>query len=188
MGIFGYELAGKHFIANIAVDSKTESGLDVVNRNPRKWRLPPDAYVGKVEECGPRCTLVRSGDVATIQRWSYLQLDLDDERIQAHQDHLLLVNGHPVNGVIVMVLINETKRESGLVLLDSAVEKEHHFCPSYHGLIYKSSVDEVKEGDEIWVQKSNREQWKLGKDKIIFRWDDPDKNEMSPIMCIRQKS
>jgi len=187
MGIFGYELAGKHFIANIAVDPKTDSGLEVVNRDPRKWRLPPNAYAGKVEECGPRCDMVHIGDMVTIQRWSYLQMDIDDERIQAHQDHVLLINGHPVNGVIVLVLIKDKERKSGLILPEGAVEKEHHYAPSYHGLVYASSVDGVNKDDEIWIQKSNHEQWKMGTDKLIFRWDNPDKNEMSQILAIRQK-
>lgn len=187
MSIFGYQLAGKNFIANVAVAAKTEVGIEMVNRNPRKWRLPPDAYSGTVEEAGPRCDLLKVGDNVTIQRWSYLQLDIDDERMHAHQDHVLLVNGHPVNGVLVLVLVKELEKKSGLILLETAVEKEHQYCPSWHGIVYKTSVPDVKEGDHIWIKKSSSEQWKIGKDKIIFRWDKPETNEMTNIMAIGEK-
>lgn len=188
MGIFGYELAGKNFIANIAVHSQTDSGIEVVNRDPRKWRLPPDAYVGRVEERGSRCSLFQNGDLVTIQRWSYLQMDIDDERIQANQDHVLLVNGNPVNGIVVISLVIDDNRKSGLILPEGTSEKNHHYCNSIHGIVYRTSVDDVKIGDDVWIKKSSGDQWKIGKEKIIFRWDNPDKNEMSNIMCVRSNS
>jgi chaperonin GroES len=182
MGIFGYELAGRHFIANIAVDTKTDSGLEIVQSNPRKWRLPPDAYVGRVEETGPRCQLVRAGDLATIQRWSYIQMDLDDERIQAHEDHLLLVNGNPVNGVVALEIVKDIPKSQGLILPEKAVENEMRYSTSYCGTVLKSSTDELREGNLAWIKKADADQWKLGKDKIIFRWDDPVKDKMSNVM------
>lgn len=185
--IFGYDIAGKHFIANIATKPTTDSGIETVNRDPRKWRLKPDAYVGVVEETGPRCELVKTGDIATIERWDYLQLDVDDERLLCHEDHVLLVNGHPVNGVIVMELVKPKITKLGIILPETSVEKEQRYCPSFHGVVLKSSVNNVREGNHIWVKKSKADQWRLGEDKIVFRWDEPHKNEMSNILAIGEK-
>jgi len=182
--LFGkWKLCGKHYVANIAVDEKTQSGLQVVSRDPRVWRHPPDAYVAKIEAVGRGCELVKEGDTATIERWRYLQLDLDDERIVGDEDQILLVNGKPVNGVAVMMRIDDnSKPETGLVLPDTSIEKAKRNLHYYHGSVMATSIDDMAVGVEIWIKKAERDQWKLGQDKIVFRWDGPEKNQYSNIM------
>ena len=187
MPLFGkYRLAGKHYIANIAVDEKTLSGLAIVDRDPRKWRFPPDAYVGRIEETGPLCKLVKPGDVATIQRWTWLQLDLDDERICGGEDHILLVNGVPVNAVVVVKLIPQIKPKTAALILPGAEKQEKKYS-YYNGEIISTSVSAVKLGDKVWLKKGDRDQWKLGADKLVFRWDNPESDPFSNLMATQEK-
>ena len=186
MRLGDFKLAGKHYIADIAIDDKTPGGLQVVERNPRKWRIPPDAYVGIIEEVGPRCELVKVGDRATIERWTWLQLDIDDDRILGSEDHVLLVNGAPVNGVLVGILIPDHEKKSRDIILPFEENKEKLFS-YYHVKIIATSVKDVEVDDELWIKKYDRDQWKLGKNKLVFRWDDPEKNQMSNIMLLKKK-
>jgi len=185
--LFGaYKLFGKHFIANIAVESKKASGIEVQSeRDPRKWRLPPDSFSATIEEVGSGCTMVKPGDQASIERWQYLQLDLDDERIVAEEKHVLAVNGRPVNGVVVMSLSEEVQRERGGVILpEDGVLKAMKRSSYYEGIVTATSLDFPPKGATLWVKKSERDQWKSGDGKkLIFRWDEPDKDPFSNIMA-----
>lgn len=188
MPIFGYKLSGKHFLANIAVDEKTAGGITVPNRNPRKWRLPPDAYIGKVIEVGPLCELIKVGDIVTIQRWAWIQLDVDDEVLEAHEEHVLLVNGIPVNDIVAMEIeMDSIKAPQGLIVPDLDTSYEKKLFVSMRGIVIKSSAKELESGDRMWIKKANENQWKLGKNKLIFRWDDPNRDQMSNILCVDKK-
>jgi len=161
-----YKLFGKHYIANISVDSRTASGLQVLSTDPRKWRFQPDAYVGKIEEVGPRCELVKPGDLATIERWRWLQLDLDDERICGSESHLLLVNGVPCPGILVIELVSSKLEDQKIILPQTYRKPKSRY---FFGRIIATGDEDFKLDDFLWIQKADRDQWKLDEDKIIFR-------------------
>jgi len=172
-----FRLYGDHFICNIALGENLPGGLVAVERDPRKLRKKPDAYVARVERCADGCKIVKPGHKIVIERFEWLQYDLDDERIIAREtDVLILGSDEPAPGVFVIKQPNraeEYKKRNNLYIPDSmhieTVEKE-----IYHGkVLFSNEVnlngEEIKPGQLVWVRKSERNQFRLGKDLIVVR-------------------
>ena len=172
------KLAGKHLIVNIALpENDPSTGLTLLYRDPRKQRRKPDAFIGIVEDVGPGCALVKSGDKIVVERWDYGQSDLDDERlIVKERDVLVLGSNEPAPGVIA-VLLEDQKPKVQLTLPDRIKPWE---CRYFFGKLLAPDVfylpdDEViKENDYVWIMKLDHDQFMLGENCLVMRVTDPD--------------
>lgn len=163
-------LLGKHFIANIALDETLPGGLTAIKRDPRTLRLKMDAYVGRVERTGPGCTLVKVGDTVVIERWSYQQHDLDDERLIARERDVLVLAGEvPAPGVAVLQLEKrEPPKVAGLVTPDTVTVAPPVF---YFGRCCASRHSMLEEGKLYWIEKRDWGQFKTPAGLLAFRVD-----------------
>jgi co-chaperonin GroES (HSP10) len=174
-----FRLLGHHFIGNVISPlKKEERGLIIPDSDPRKSRMKPDAFPIRIDEVGPRCTLVKEGDIVVIERWMWKQYNIDNERMIAHEADLLILNDSvPAPGVIVVKIIEDIPK-TGLALPQSYKPKN----PGYiHGLVTHSNYKDCQVGWEIWVEKIDHNQFLLGKDKLIFRIDE----EIASVLAYR---
>jgi len=167
-----FRLYGDHFICNIALDENLPGGLINVNRDPRKQRRKPDTYVARVERVSPACKLVKPGDRIVIERFDWLQYDLDSERLIAREvDIVILGNDNPAPGIAVISEIVEIEKvRSKLYVPDDSIDSERREKNHIHGEVIHSAVDDLKVGNLAWMYKSDQDQWRLGKSRIIFRF------------------
>ena len=165
-----FKLTGKNFLANIAmppVDSAT--GLTGTMRDPRKMRLKPDAYMAIVEQVGDKCKKVRVGDRIVVERWTWLQLDVDEERILASEKDVLILNDDtPNDGISVIEMIQDQKMKSENLQLEHIREGEKQYI---FGKIVNCPSGIFKQGDLVWLAKYDRNQWQLGKNRFVFKED-----------------
>lgn len=164
-----FKLHGKNFILNIQLPGIMD-GIITVNRDPRKLRIKPQAYAGLVEKVGDGCTKVKPGDRVIVERFSWIQINVDDERIIASEkDLLILGNGVPNNGIGVIDIIEDQKPVSATLNTDAIAvpTKEYIF-----GSICACSSNVFKKGDLAWIAKSDRDQWNIGSTKFAFREDE----------------
>ncbi len=176
-----FELIGDKFICNIAQPENSPGGLFVVQRDPRKHRLPPDAYVGMVEKVGPGCELLRVGQKVVVRRWVYRQFDLDDERIVAREGQVLILNDDtPFPGVVVLKMKpNEVK--TSLIVPDTVKDKKRR-TQSYEGDVIASSSYSIKKGEHIWVEKRDSGQYFLTRDILVFKNEQDSMNGDYPVL------
>jgi hypothetical protein len=161
------ELAGDHFLANIALDEKIDGRIVAVQRDPRKARIKPAAYVGVIEEVGAGCRLVKPGDRVVIERWTYEQVDVDDERLVARERDLLILNDSaPAPHVLVLQIIDDKGPMTTLALPDSC---QVRVLPSYCGMVVASSDRFAEPGEILWVEKSDMGQFSYGNGLMAFR-------------------
>lgn len=160
-------LFSDHFLLNIAMDENLPGGLTAVERDPRKFRIKLSAYVGRVEEVAPTCKLVKVGDKVVVERWEYDQLDIDDERIIAREDQLLILgNQTPAPGVIIFKLFDQTKPVTNLTLPETLSLPEPM---SYSGMVMASAREAYEPGEILWFQKSDKGQFRYGDNMMAFR-------------------
>ena len=177
-----FKLYGDHFICNIVLDENLPGGLISVNRDPRKRRKKLDAYVARVERIGPSCKSIKPGDKIVVERFDWLQYDLDDERIIAREtDVLILASDIPAKGVFVLKEINalqEKAEKSSLYIPEegfiSKMEREIYFGKVIFSNEAKLNSEVIESGQFIWVRKSERNQFRLGKDLIVIRATEED--------------
>lgn len=173
-----FELAGTHFIINIAQEENHPvTGLINVSRDPRKSRRAPDCYVGVVEAAGPECKIVQVGHKVVIERWIYSQVDVDDERLIAQErDVLILDDGNPAEGVIA-VMLEDQKRRVDLTLPEMGGYQKPK--PYYFGKLLvpdtlQIAEDEVvKCGEYVWILRMEHSQYRLGENCLVMRMVDP---------------
>jgi len=167
-------LTGRHFLVNIAQPENLPSGLLNVNRDPRRQKRKPDAYVGVVEEAAPGCLFVKSGDRIVFRRWEYEQMDVDDERLIADEEDLIVLNGEePAPGIIIMQLIEEPMKTS-LVLPDTLRPAKR---PMFKGEVICHSLyrmgpelkNIIKNGIVLYFQRSDSDQWHYGNGRIAVK-------------------
>lgn len=164
----GFKLFGRNFIVNIAIPENSPSGLFVVNQDPRKFRIKPAAYAGTVEEVGGGCTLVKPGDKIVVERWMYTQMDVDDERIIAREDEILIcADDIPAPGVIVLRLIEEAAPKiAELALPDTAHAPKKNY---YLGQVEKTASWIASEDELLWLEKHDSGQFVYGGGRLAFR-------------------
>lgn len=168
-GDSGFDLYGRHFLINIALPEVAQAGLVSVSRDPRKHRIKPACYVGTVEEVGPRCTMVKPGDRIVVERWTYQQYDVDEERLIAREDQVIvLANDTPAPNVMVLRLIQDNQVKSSLYIPDT---HEPLKTPYYHGeIIATNAHPEYGEvGEEIFCEAYDYGQFHDGKGRLFFR-------------------
>lgn len=193
----GFELKGDHAIFNIALDSNLLDGkLASVNRDPRKARLKPDAYVALVEETGPQCKHIKPGDRVVLERWEWLQFNVDEERIIGKERDVLILSGtNPAPGVIVFKILPVDKKPLLTLPYESYAEKKRGYYfgeviainPESINLPEGAEDDMPRIGDGIYIDKYERDQWKLGADKVVFKWDNPHSNKFSFTKVLLRK-
>lgn len=180
-----FVLAGTHFIINIAQpENEPITGLINVQRDPRKGKRKPDAFVGVVEAVGPKCKIVQVGHKVVIERWEYSQVDVDDERLIAQERDILISDiGEPVEGVIA-VLLEEEKNKVDLILPKIGYQQPK---PYYFGKLLAPDIvqlpnDEViKSGDYVWILKLDHSQFMLGQNCLVYRMVDPEAIVMKQV-------
>ena len=170
-----FKLAGDHFICNIAMDENLPGGLIAVERDPRNLKHKPDAYVARIEKIGPGCKHIRPGHKIVVERFDWLQYDLDDERIIAREiDVIILDNDLPAPGVAVVREISEKEelqQRSNLYIPDAGY-KETRGKEYVFGSVLHSNVDFLKPEMLVWMLKTDKNQWRLTKNILVFRPDD----------------
>lgn len=160
-------LNSDHFLANIALDENLPGGLTAVMRDPRKQRVKPAAYVGKIEEVAATCRLVKPGDKVVFERWDYDQFDVDDERIIARENQLLILDGEtPAPGVIVFKLVDQSTPKTTLALPPGV---DHKKLNTYCGMVLASAVDKYEPGEMLWFQKGDMGQFMYADGRMAFR-------------------
>jgi len=167
-----FRLYGDHFICNIALADNSPGGIIATERDPRKFKRKPDTYVGRVERISPDCRMVRPGNRIVIERFDWLQYDLDEERLIAREvDVVILEDDKPAPGIAVLQEVTDIeKSQPKLYIPDASFETEKREKGYLHGEIIHSSVDELKIGNLIWMYKRDRDQWRLGQSLVIFRF------------------
>ncbi len=185
---------GEHFVVNISQEPQ-KTGIALLSSDPRQWRQKPDAYSGIVEEVGPRCESIEKGDRVLIERWTYKQFDLDDERLIAKEHQVLIYQkalklkpGNadsnknvyavkygpetPTLGVVVLQLsktdMTKDKTASNLIVPDDvrrAAEKKRRI---YMGKVLMSASKDAKVGELLWVEKRERYQYRTPDGRLIF--------------------
>lgn len=180
------KLIGDRFICNIAQPENSPGGLFVVNRDPRKQRIKPDAYVGVVEKVGPDCRLVKEGQKVVVRRWVYSQHDVDDERIVARERQILMLDDEtPYPGVVAMKVSDDLPK-TNLVIPDT-VKAQKRRSQSYSGRVIASGCFDYKKNDLLWVERRDSGQFFLGKDILVFK-NEPDRmNGDFPVLAIEDK-
>ena len=177
-----YTVFRKHCVLNIALPEFTETGLQrpEQERDPRRWRIKPDAYVATVERVGSACEIIKPGYSVTAQRWQFLQLDIDSERICASEDHILTYRTpdgfeSAMPGVCVGKIL-PLERESPIVMAEGIFSLKDE-CPLFHVEIIASNKEDVdlknhdhwpEVGEHFLLKKWDGYQWKLGTDKLVF--------------------
>lgn len=180
----GFKLFGDKIRVNIALPEFSESGIwrSLKERDPRLWRIKPDAYKGVVEDVGPNCKYLEVGDIVSIERWEWLQMNVDGERILGREGEVLTrkrgADEFVMPGVSVMKIFSMNKT-TPLVLPEGFWQpKEDYDC--FYGEVIASNPDGVKMtaddyypvvGDKLLLRKWENYQWKLGQDLLIFRPD-----------------
>jgi len=135
-----------------------------------------------VERVGPKCKNIKPGDKVVVERFDWLQYDLDDERIIAREtDVLILASDIPAKGVFVLKEINALKektKDSSLYIPEegfiSKMEREIYFGKVIFSNEAKLNMEVIEAGQFIWVRKSERNQFRLGKDLIVIRATEED--------------
>lgn len=152
-------------------------GLTVVERDPRKAKYKPAAYVGTVVEEGPQCKHVVRGDKVVFQRWEYSQFDVDEAHIAIREVDLLTVNNECAPRYIAMQ-VYDPLADTKLILDPEIIRELHSREKFYFGKIISLGPDrenkdseELKEGDLIWVHKMDDYQFKIGQHTLVFRDD-----------------
>lgn len=153
-------------IVNISQPENTETGLSVVNRDPRKQDFKPDAYVGVVESIGPSCESVKVGDRVVVERWEYSQHDIDEERLLVREiDVLILSGGVPASGTVVLQMEPDVVNTSLVVPDTYRPESLLH----YFGKVSASADSDVEVDTFLWVSKSDSYQYRIGQHTLVFR-------------------
>jgi hypothetical protein len=160
-------------LINVALPENSPAGLFLLERDPRKQRKKPDAYTGIVEEVAPGCVFVSPGDKIFFQRWEYTQENIDDERLIASEDELIVLQGErPAPGIIIIKLEDELP-ETELALPDTLRPKSR---PSYNGQVICHSNHGMGEleglaapGKWLIFQKSDSYQWRYGNGLVAIR-------------------
>ena len=173
-----FQLYGDHFICNISLDENLPGGLIGVNRDPRKQKHKPDTYVARVERVSSSCKLVKPGEKIVIERFDWLQYDLDEERIIAREtDVVILGDDKPAPGIAVLGELTKIEEVNSLLYIpDASIQTEKQERNYIYGQVIHSAVpagktyDALKVGDFVWMYKRDRDQWRLGKTLIIFRF------------------
>lgn len=167
-------LFGDHFIADV-LRAAPERAITVINKDPRTQRMKPDAFPVVVEQVGPSCELVKPGDTIVIERWQWAQHEIGEGRFVARErEVLVMANSVPVPGVIVVEVIDEEKKPLGLLVPQTATaapRKYIHGRISRCGYFPESMRATYREGNEIWFEKHETGQYRLG-DKVIWRVDE----------------
>ena len=176
---------GRYFILNIALpktDPQTGLTRPEYQRDPRWHRIKPAVYKGIVEDIGDLCAHIKKGDTAFVERWDYLQINVDEERILVSEKDLVIVNSKPLPGISLLGLIEDQKPKSNLLNMDTVEEKEKEY---YFGQILASGGT-FKKSEYLWINKLDRDQWKLLPGVLVFREHEdclmmkaqPEKNEL----------
>lgn len=166
-------LAGRHFLVNIAIPENHPSGIVLLNRDPRKQRKKPDAYVGSVEEVAPGCLLVKPGDKIVFQRWEWGQYNVDDERLIADETDLIMLDDTtPAPGIIVVDPVRP-KAKVDIVLPSSVGEPK---TAALKGRVLAFSkyrlgelAGEIGIGDILYFQKSDTYQWRYSDGRMAIK-------------------
>ena len=169
---------GRWFVANIALpENDLSTGLTLIHRDPRKQKRLPDAYLAVVEKTGPLCTLVKTGDKVVVERWSWQQDYIDEQRMWARESEVLvLANNEPAPGVIA-VLLEDQKPKVQLTLPDRIKpwERRYFFGKLLAPDVFYLPDDEViKENEYVWIMKLDHDQFMLGENCLVMRVTDPD--------------
>lgn len=181
-----FELVGDKFVCNIAQPENSPGGLFMVNRDPRKHRLPPDAYVGIVERVGPDCQLIYVGQKIVVRRYIYKQFDLDSERIIAREHQVLMLDDKtPFPGVVVIKLKSEEIKTT--IIVPETVKDKRKRAQSYEGTIIASSSSGCNIGDHIWIEKRDSGQYFLSRDILVFKNEPDSMTGDLPILCKMEK-
>lgn len=171
MEIYGQEcrLLGEHFCVNIALEENS-GGLVRIERDPRRMRIKPAAYVGTVEECAASCKLVKTGDKVVLERWIYEQVDVDSERIIARErDLLILANETPGPNVLVLQIMKDEPPKMLFMVPDTWEPAPRQY---YCGMVLASSSKVGEPGEILWVQKSDLGQFVYADgERVAFRND-----------------
>ena len=163
-----FKVDGRHFIANIylsAMDPVTDMIRPDSHRDPRKLRIKPKVYRGVIEEAGDLCKEIKKGDEVLIERWDYIQINVDEQRILCHEKDVLVVSNKPLTGVAVLGLIEDQKPKSESLNLDPVEELDKEY---YFGQVLVDT-DRFKKSDYLWLAKLERDQFKMGENILIFR-------------------
>ncbi len=169
-----FKLYGDHFICNVALDENLPGGLVNVSRDPRKQKYKPDTYVARVERVSPDCKMVRPGDKVVIERFDWLQYDLDEERLIAREvDVVILGDDKPAPGIAVLLELTEVEKvQVKIYVPDSTIQTEKRERNYIHGQVIHSAVTDLKVGNLVWMYKKDRDQWRLGRSLVIFRFSE----------------
>jgi co-chaperonin GroES (HSP10) len=162
-------------IVNIELPENV-GGLKVINRDPRKQARKPDAYVGDVVECGPRCKYVKVGDKVVFQRWQYSQFDVDDAHIALREVDLLTINQQCAPNYIA-VQIYDPFRTTKVILPDEVKHSMDQSKVLFGKVISvgqeqknKETAD-VREEDFIWFYRMTDDQFRIGNNTVVIRND-----------------
>lgn len=170
----GTRLIGDHFVCDAIAASKRESPLVLLDKDPRKERMKPDAFPVVVKEIGPRCRLIQPGDKVVIERWQWNQADIGQGFMVVREREVLIMNNSvPAPGVIVVDVIDDGKKPMGLTLPETVRPVKRKYV---HGRIDRSGHYMFKKDWEIWFERSDDGQYVVG-DKVIWRVD-----ELSALM------
>lgn len=159
-------LVADRFVVNVALPEETQGGLAMVNRDPRKVRKRPPCYKGIVEEVGPGVKYIEVGKSCVFERWEPKQADLDSERIIARERDILIYDGIPAPGVIVVELFDDHQIKSSLFLPQglSTPPKTYH-----HGKVIASSSRQAEEGDILWIESYHSGQFIDSNNQLYYR-------------------
>lgn len=162
-----YNLVSRHFVVNIALPATTPDGILVMNRDPRKQRIKPATYKGIVEEAAADCKFVKAGDEVVLERWSWQQLDVDNERLVAREREVLVVNNQPAPNVMVLELIQKPPSQT-LYVPDSYRPPKPLY---YHGKILATNANEYFGliGEELFIEAHGEGQFNNGAGLLFFQ-------------------
>lgn len=159
-------LVSDRFVVNVSLPEETRGGLAMVNRDPRKVRKKPPCYRGVIEEVGPGVTYIEVGKSCVFERWEPKQADLDSERIIARERDILIYDGIPAPGVIVIDLMEDNQIKTSLFL-----PQGHSLPPKtyHHGKVVASSSREAAEGDIVWIENYHSGQFVDDNHRLYYR-------------------
>lgn len=170
------QLVGTKCVINISAEPQ-RSKLTMVSRDPRQWRIKPDAYTGVVEEVGPECEIIQPGDRVVLERWQYKQTDIDDERIFADESQVLVYQKKRPDGtfgeetcmigVVVMRLISQLPKTQ-LTLPDDVIQRQKKKTFLHVGRVTNTGSKTVKVGQLAWVERRERHQYLTQDGRLMF--------------------
>jgi len=165
-----YKLVGDSLIVDIALPEEA-AGLKILNRDPRKFEIKPDCYLGEVKEVGSQCKLARVGDKVVFTRWIYSQSDVDDARICLREVDLVTVNDKCVNGFCAVQVYDPFQKTNELIQVGSRERPKWSWGKIVDIDPYSKNPDtkELREGQIILFQRMDDYQYWAGKHTLVFK-------------------